>query len=87
MVAVLGDMRELGPRGPEYHAEIGALLRELGIGEVIAVGELARAYGGHQVATAAEAAERLEAILQPGDVVLVKGSLAVGLAVVAENLT
>ena len=35
----------------------------------------------------AEATDRLRAELRPGDVVLVKGSLAVGLAVVAENLT
>jgi UDP-N-acetylmuramoyl-tripeptide--D-alanyl-D-alanine ligase len=85
-IAVLGDMRELGEEGLAYHEEIGALLRELGIEKVIAVGELARAYGGDWVATADEAARRLEAELQPGDVVLVKGSLAVGLAVVAENL-
>jgi UDP-N-acetylmuramoyl-tripeptide--D-alanyl-D-alanine ligase len=86
-IAVLGDMRELGPEGPAYHAEIGELLRALGIEHVIAVGELARAYGGDWVATADEAAERLRAELRPGDVVLVKGSLAVGLSVVAENLT
>ena len=47
------------PRRPRYHAEIGELLRELGVEHVIAVGELARAYGGEWVATAAEAAERL----------------------------
>jgi UDP-N-acetylmuramoyl-tripeptide--D-alanyl-D-alanine ligase len=86
-VAVLGDMRELGPQGPRYHAEIGDLVRRLGIEHVIAVGELARGYGGEWVATAQEAAERLRADIRPGDVVLVKGSLAVGLAVVAENLT
>ncbi|HZQ81830.1 MAG TPA: UDP-N-acetylmuramoyl-tripeptide--D-alanyl-D-alanine ligase [Gaiellaceae bacterium] len=85
-VAVLGDMRELGPEGPAYHEEIGELVRSLGIEQVIAVGELARSYGGEWVATAGEAAERLRAGLQPGDVVLVKGSLAVGLEVVAENL-
>jgi UDP-N-acetylmuramyl pentapeptide synthase len=85
-VAVLGDMRELGPEGPAYHEEIGALLRELGIEHVIAVGELARAYGGEWVATADEAAARLRDELRPGDIVLVKGSLAVGLAAVAENL-
>ena len=86
-VAVLGDMRELGPQGPAYHEEIGELVRSLGVGRVIAVGELARAYGGDWVATAPEAAARLRELLQPGDVVLVKGSLAVGLDVVAENLT
>ena len=43
-------------------------------------------YGGDWVATAAQAAARLREVLRPGDVVLVKGSLAVGLEVVAENL-
>jgi UDP-N-acetylmuramoyl-tripeptide--D-alanyl-D-alanine ligase len=86
-VAVLGDMLELGPGAPGYHREIGAFVQELGIEHVIAVGELARDYGGDWVATAAEAAERLRAELRPGDAVLVKGSLGVGLAVVAENLT
>jgi UDP-N-acetylmuramoyl-tripeptide--D-alanyl-D-alanine ligase len=85
-VAVLGDMLELGPAAPEYHREIRDLVRELGIERVIAVGELAREYGGNWVATAPEAAERLRAELRPGDAVLVKGSLGVGLAVVAENL-
>jgi UDP-N-acetylmuramoyl-tripeptide--D-alanyl-D-alanine ligase len=86
-VAVLGEMRELGPTAPSYHEEVGELLRRLGVEEVIAVGELARAYGGEWVATAAEAAARLQATIRPGDVVLVKGSLAVGLEIVAENLT
>jgi UDP-N-acetylmuramoyl-tripeptide--D-alanyl-D-alanine ligase len=85
-VAVLGEMAELGAGAEEYHREIGALLRELGIEEVIAVGGSAAAYGGDRVATAAEAAERLRARLRPGDVVLVKGSRSVGLEVVAENL-
>jgi len=86
-IAVLGDMLELGPDAPGYHREIRDLVQELGIEHVIAVGELARDYGGEWVATAAEAAERLRAELRPGDAVLVKGSLGVGLAVVAENLT
>ena len=86
-VAVLGDMRELGPAGPGYHAEIGELLRERGVERVIGVGELARAYGGEWFATAAEAAARVPELLEPGDVVLVKGSLAVGLEAVVEKLT
>ena len=85
-VAILGDMAELGVEAPGYHAEIGRLLAELGIERVLAVGELARAYGGDWVPTAADAAARLRADLRPGDVVLVKGSRSVGLEVVAENL-
>jgi UDP-N-acetylmuramoyl-tripeptide--D-alanyl-D-alanine ligase len=65
---------------------VGELVRELGVEQVIAVGELARAYGGEWVPDAAAAAERLRAELRPGDVVLVKGSRSVGLEVVAENL-
>jgi UDP-N-acetylmuramoyl-tripeptide--D-alanyl-D-alanine ligase len=86
-IAVLGDMLELGPGAPEYHREIRELVQRLGIEQVIAVGELAREYGGDWVPTAADAAERLKAELRPGDAVLVKGSLGVGLSVVAENLS
>jgi UDP-N-acetylmuramoyl-tripeptide--D-alanyl-D-alanine ligase len=87
LVAVLGEMAELGDEAPGYHKEIGALLRELGISDVIAVGPLARDYGGDWVATAADAAAELRSRLRPGDVVLVKGSRSVGLETVAENLT
>jgi UDP-N-acetylmuramoyl-tripeptide--D-alanyl-D-alanine ligase len=85
-LAVLGEMAELGAGAARYHHEIGALLRELGIGEVIAVGPLARDYGGEWVATAAEAAVLLRERLRPADVVLVKGSRSVGLELVAENM-
>jgi UDP-N-acetylmuramoyl-tripeptide--D-alanyl-D-alanine ligase len=83
---VLGEMAELGAGAPAYHREIGRLLTELGIADVIAVGPLAREYGGAWVETAADAAARLRELLRPGDVVLVKGSRSVGLEVVAENL-
>jgi UDP-N-acetylmuramoyl-tripeptide--D-alanyl-D-alanine ligase len=86
-VAVLGDMAELGPTAPEYHSEVGELVRSLGIDEVLSVGELARSYGGQHAADAAEAAEKVTELVRPGDVVLVKGSRAVGLEVVAEALT
>jgi len=85
-VAVLGEMAELGAEAPAYHREIGELVRELAIERVIAVGDLARDYGGEWVATAAEAAERARDELRPGDVVLVKGSRSVGLEVVAEKI-
>jgi UDP-N-acetylmuramoyl-tripeptide--D-alanyl-D-alanine ligase len=86
MLAVLGEMAELGDDAPSYHREVGELVRELGV-QVIAVGPLARDYGGEWVATAAEAAARLRDELRPADAVLVKGSRSVGLEVVAENIT
>jgi UDP-N-acetylmuramoyl-tripeptide--D-alanyl-D-alanine ligase len=83
-------MAELGAGAAEYHREVGEAVHELGV-EVIAVGPLARDYlgngGGRWVATADEAAKELRTLLQPGDVVLVKGSRSVGLEAVAENLT
>jgi UDP-N-acetylmuramoyl-tripeptide--D-alanyl-D-alanine ligase len=86
-VAVLGEMAELGPTAPQYHREVGELVRSLGIDVVLGVGELARDYGGEWVADAIQAAERAPTLVQPGDVVLVKGSRAVGLELVAKALT
>ncbi len=40
--AVLGGMLELGDDAPRAHRDVGALARELGIDELVAVGELAR---------------------------------------------
>ena len=55
-VAVLGDMAELGPEAPRYHAEIGEAAAEVDI--VVGVGELARGYRPDEwVATAADAVE------------------------------
>jgi UDP-N-acetylmuramoyl-tripeptide--D-alanyl-D-alanine ligase len=37
-VLVLGDMGEVGDRGPEFHREIGAYARERGLDELLALG-------------------------------------------------
>jgi len=88
-VAVLGEMAELGPGAPGYHEEVARIAADLGVDEVIGVGPLARRYvsnGGPWFATAAEAADELRGLLRPGDVVLLKGSRAVGLEAVAAKL-
>jgi UDP-N-acetylmuramoyl-tripeptide--D-alanyl-D-alanine ligase len=86
-LAVLGEMRELGPEAAVYHREIGEYARELGVELIIGVGEQASAYEpDQQVADADAAAAALAAALGPGDAVLVKGSRAVGLERVAEKL-
>jgi UDP-N-acetylmuramoyl-tripeptide--D-alanyl-D-alanine ligase len=87
-LAVLGEMRELGPDAPAYHREVGEHARERGVEWIIGVGELAAAYAPDEhVADAEAAADSLRAALGPGDAVLVKGSRAVGLERVAEKLT
>ncbi len=90
-VAVLGDMLELGPGAPAYHAQIGAHAH--GRADVlVTVGplaaEMAAAFGGehHHAADAAGATAILQELLAPGDVVLVKASNGVGLRAVCESL-
>jgi UDP-N-acetylmuramoyl-tripeptide--D-alanyl-D-alanine ligase len=86
-VAVLGEMRELGPEAAAYHREVGDYARERGVELIIGVGEQASSYEpDQQVADAEAAADALAAALRPGDAVLVKGSRAVGLERVAEKL-
>jgi len=86
-VAVLGDMRELGPDAATYHREIGEHARSSGVEFLIGVGELAAEYGPDQrVEDAEAAADALSEALAPGDAVLIKGSRAVGLELVAERL-
>ncbi|HEU5279674.1 MAG TPA: UDP-N-acetylmuramoyl-tripeptide--D-alanyl-D-alanine ligase [Gaiellaceae bacterium] len=91
-VAILGEMAELGRTGPGYHHEVGEAAAELGVDELLAVGELARGYleggvPGRWVPNVHEALRRLDEVVRPGDAVLVKASRAVGLETVAEALT
>ena len=92
-VAILGDMAELGRTAPGYHHEVGEAVAELGIEELLAVGELARGYvkGAAGVSSrwtpnVHEALRELHELVRPGDAVLVKGSRAMGLEAVAEAL-
>jgi UDP-N-acetylmuramoyl-tripeptide--D-alanyl-D-alanine ligase len=86
-VAVLGFMGELGPDGPEFHREVGAHARTTGIDVVVGVGAPAREYDPDElVADPGEAAEWLDAHLEPGDAVLIKGSRAVGMETIAPAL-
>ena len=91
-VAILGDMAELGRTGPQYHREVGAAAAELGVDELLAVGELSRGYledgvPGRWVANVHDALRQVDELVRPGDAVLVKASRAMGLEAVAAALT
>ncbi len=83
-IAVLGEMLELGKESERGHREVGECAAELGVDQLIAIGEtgaiIARAAekGGVAKSVAVkstnEAAEMLADIATPGDLVLVKGS-------------
>jgi UDP-N-acetylmuramoyl-tripeptide--D-alanyl-D-alanine ligase len=86
-MAVLGEMAELGPQGPAYHREVGAHARDLGIGPIVGVGELARDYAPDEWVPDARAAVSVtHALIGAGDTVLVKGSRAVGLELLSDEL-
>ena len=93
LVAVLGDMLELGPGERAFHVEAGRHADEIGIDVLMTVGRLAEAMGegfsgeSYGAATAAEAALLVRELVKPGDVVLVKGSRGVGLEAVCSALT
>jgi UDP-N-acetylmuramoyl-tripeptide--D-alanyl-D-alanine ligase len=92
-VAVLGDMRELGPGGCDYHRELGEQAARAGVELLVTVGPLAAAmtdvFDGdvHAVPDAAAAVRIVPDLLRSGDIVLVKGSLAVGLEPVCRAIS
>jgi UDP-N-acetylmuramoyl-tripeptide--D-alanyl-D-alanine ligase len=91
-VAVLGDMLELGPDGHGYHVALGPQANDAGVQLLVTVGPLAAAAGDEfegetvAVADAQEAAAIVPELLDEGDLVLVKGSLGVGLKLVCDAL-
>jgi UDP-N-acetylmuramoyl-tripeptide--D-alanyl-D-alanine ligase len=94
-IAVLGDMRELGAESARLHEEVGAAAIAAGIAVLVCCGEQMRTAahsaltaattGGlsgvriERVADADEVIGLLRDLIEPGDVVLVKGSRAMAL--------
>jgi UDP-N-acetylmuramoyl-tripeptide--D-alanyl-D-alanine ligase len=82
-IAVLGDMLELGPSGPEMHAELVDAIEANGIDLVFSAGPLMRnlydalpsARRGAYAASATGLTALVLDALRAGDVVTVKGSL------------
>lgn len=98
MVAVLGDMAELGPIEIEEHDRIGELVARVGVERLVTVGELGRSIARAAVREGMwpedvasyedveSAIENVRGWVRRGDLVLVKASRVMGLERVAEAL-
>lgn len=91
-IAVLGDMLELGDASPAFHRLVGDLVvTQAGADSLIACGQYAAAVTAgaesagmrpdrvHGCRTVEEVWKTLRKLVQPGDVVLIKASRAIGL--------
>lgn len=98
-IAVLADMKELGPEAAEFHREIGAFIARNPVDLVFTLGTLAKEIeagiqaGGADCICRNFAAddreglkEQLDKVLLPGDCVLLKGSNSMKLSEVAACL-
>jgi len=94
-IAVLGEMRELGPSAEDEHAQIGNIAADFGVAVMVGCGGLigraleqahARGVETHAAESVVEAARAAKKIVRAGDVVLVKGSRGVATEVVVEAL-
>lgn len=85
VVAILGDMKELGDFSEETHMEIGRLLPEAGVHLFVAVGGMMALAAGEsersgkmsgvfRFSDSEEAGKKIRDILKRGDTVLIKGS-------------
>ncbi|MES2755611.1 MAG: UDP-N-acetylmuramoyl-tripeptide--D-alanyl-D-alanine ligase [Pseudomonadota bacterium] len=93
-IAVLGEMRELGEQTADFHAALAEPILAANVETILLVGEAMRPLAEAleqrletvHVPDAATARERLMAVLQPGDTVLIKGSNGVGLSAIVAAL-
>ncbi|WP_442603768.1 UDP-N-acetylmuramoyl-tripeptide--D-alanyl-D-alanine ligase [Paenibacillus sp. KN14-4R] len=94
---VLGDMLELGPEEEMYHRSIGSLLDPDQISMVFTYGALSqyiaegarKKFSGqhvHEFTSKEELVKKLRAVVQPTDIVLVKGSRGMKLEQVVQSL-
>ncbi len=92
-VAVLADMLELGPDEAAFHRGVGESARDMGVDLLVAVGARAASYpdgaDGVAAVTFADtdaAVAGVPALIEPGDVVLVKGSRGMAMERVARAI-
>lgn len=93
-IAVLGDMLELGSDSEKLHKDLATLLEVKNLDLVFTVGNFSKSLhdslpihlrGGHSE-NSDKAASLLVKTVQPGDVVLIKGSNAIGMSKIKKAL-
>lgn len=96
-IAVLADMKELGPDSPRFHREIGVYLADHPVDQVVLLGELAAMIGEElsvlapsvpivSFGTLEEVFGWLDDHLKPGDCVLFKGSNSMKLSQAVKHI-
>ena len=93
-IAYLGDMKELGPRAPESHADLARLPAMESIHTVHCIGPLMRhlwealppRQRGDWAETSDEVTDRVRHCIDSGDVVMAKGSLSMNLAAIVDAI-
>jgi UDP-N-acetylmuramoyl-tripeptide--D-alanyl-D-alanine ligase len=93
-LAVLGDMKELGDKGPGLHEELAEAIEANKIDVVFAAGplmknlvdRLPKAKVALHADTSAELVDAVCAAIRPGDAVTVKGSLSMKMALIVKAL-
>lgn len=98
VIAILGDMKELGPESPALHRQVGRQIGRLGPGEIVTFGEVSREIGKGAVesgmspdvcrhAESHEEAASLVTERRPeGEWILVKGSRSMAMEKVVAKL-
>lgn len=94
LIAVLGDMRELGHNGPQYHKDLMGCIVKLGIDEVFTVGDLmhhlhealpANIKAAH-TNNSQEMAALIAKEIKSGDVIMVKGSFSMNMNLIVKAI-
>lgn len=93
-IAVLGTMKELGERSPEFHQTVGVAVKRLNLDGLLILADEAEAkalangaspLASEQFSSHEAVVARLSEIVQPGDRILFKASRAVGLDKVVQQ--
>ena len=96
-IAVLGDMFELGDNSEQFHYEVGKHLATKDIDELVVVGELSQQFVKavqdseskikcYSFKDNGEVALYLMSVMNPEDIVLIKGSNGMNLKEIVENM-